>query len=319
MVVSTYETFLRYVNERFETGNPDYIGVSQRLKGLSPNKLLELGAQWHRNCYCETTEKNKLERDKKRYQMNSENNLKGKGRPSSGSVSCRLTRSGSDPETARDAIHSCQSKNSANSIKDIVDKNDNAKWKVQFADILAKDDFLARDIVYHKSCKTKYWRKHVQASDRQSSCTDANKSTLFIAAEIEFFDHLNEIVESGEYITTVEVETLYKNIMHDHGIDKPITRRSLISNISQNMPHIVISQHRGSLPGVLHSKKAGHEAVDIARTEKYIKGDLDKIFKSAKVIRWLVINTRKECPWAFTGHLDGSSESGVPRGTDDDD
>ena len=37
MVVSTYETFLRYVNERFETGNPDYIGVSQRLKGLSPN------------------------------------------------------------------------------------------------------------------------------------------------------------------------------------------------------------------------------------------------------------------------------------------
>jgi hypothetical protein len=131
MVVSTYETFLRYVNERFETGNPDYIGVSERLKGLSPNELLELGAQWHRNCYCETTDKNKLERDKKRYQMNSENNLKGKGRPSSasGSVSSRWTRSGkesfnrdacffcqgSDPETARDAIHSCQSKNSANS------------------------------------------------------------------------------------------------------------------------------------------------------------------------------------------------------------
>ncbi|CAB3982954.1 Hypothetical predicted protein [Paramuricea clavata] len=132
MVVSTYETFLQYVNERFETGNPDYIGVSQRLKGLSPNELLELGAQWRRNC--ETTDKNKLERDKKRW----------------------------------------------------------------------------------------------------------------------------------------------------------------------------------SLPGVLHSKKAGHEAIDIARTEKDIKGDLDQIFKSAKVIRQLVINARKECPWAFTGHLDGSSESGVP-------
>jgi hypothetical protein len=78
-LVSTHETFLRYVNERFEIGNPDYIGVSQRLKGLPPNELLELGAQWHRNCYCETTDKNKLERDKKRYQMNSENNLKGKG------------------------------------------------------------------------------------------------------------------------------------------------------------------------------------------------------------------------------------------------
>lgn len=170
--MSTYETFLGYVNKRFETGSPDYIGVSQRLKGLSANELLELGAQWHRNCYCETTDKNKLERDKQRYQMNSENNFKGKERPSlaSESVCTRLKRSGkesfnrdacffcqgSDPETARDAIYSCQSKNSANSIKDIVNKSDNAKWKVQLADILSENDFLARDIVYHQSCKTKY-------------------------------------------------------------------------------------------------------------------------------------------------------------------
>lgn len=65
-------------------------------------------------------------------------------------------------------------------------------------------------------------------------------SILFIAAEIEFFDHLNEIIVSGEYITTVEVETLYKIMMHNHTINKPITRRSFISNISQNMPYIVI-------------------------------------------------------------------------------
>jgi hypothetical protein len=143
-------------------------------------------------------------------------------------------------------------KNSGISIKDIVDKSDNARWKVRLADILVEDDFLVRDIVYHKSCKTEYWRKFVQVTERQSSHKDAGESALFLAAEMEFFDHLNEIVESGEYITTVEVETLYKNMMHDHGIDKPITRRSLIFNISQNMPNIVISQHRGSLPGVLH-------------------------------------------------------------------
>lgn len=65
-----------------------------------------------------------------------------------------------------------------------------------------------------------------------------------MAAEIEFFNHLNEIVESEEYITTVEVET-YKNMMHNHGIDKPITHRSLISNILLNMPHIVISHIEG--------------------------------------------------------------------------
>ena len=82
MVESTYETFLGYVNKRFETGNPDYVGLSQRLKGLSSKDLLELGAKWHRNCYSETTDKNKLERDKKKYQINSETDFKGKGRPS---------------------------------------------------------------------------------------------------------------------------------------------------------------------------------------------------------------------------------------------
>ena len=66
-------------------------------------------------------------------------------------------------------------------------------------------------------------------SERQISYKDADESTHFITAEIEFFDHLNEIVESGEYITTVEVEKLYKNMMHDHGIDRPITCRSLMS------------------------------------------------------------------------------------------
>ena len=64
--------------------------------------------------------------------------------------------------------------------------------------------------------------------------------------------------------------------------------------ISQNMPNIVMSGHRGSLPGVLQSKKAGREAVDIAQTENDIKGDLDKIFKCAKVTRRVVNNARKE-------------------------
>jgi hypothetical protein len=59
------------------------------------------------------------------------------------------------------------------------------------------------------------------------------------------------------------------------------------------------------------TKKAGREAVDIARTEKDITDDLDQIFKCAKIIRRVVINARKETPWAFVGRLDGYSESGV--------
>lgn len=171
------------------------------------------------------------------------------------------------------------------------------------ADIISEGDFLARDIVYHKSCKTTYWRIYVQGPERRTETNQNSEETIFfIAAEMEFYDELHERIESGDYITTVQAEELYYNMMRDHGVTgHAISRRTLITNITHNLPDIELSQHRGKLPGVFHSKKSGREAVDIAISEQDIKGDLNIIFKCAKIIRKEITKARKEKPWVFTG------------------
>ena len=268
----------------------------------------------------------KLERDEKRFQNNDPLQNR-KGRPSTPPCtnSGKLTRStaehfnrqacffcqGGDTTKQDEIKHACQSVNSGRSIKEIVEKSDNDLWKLQLADVIVEDDLLARDIVYHNSCKFKAWQKHVNWPKKCTTDKNVDNTRLFIA-EIEFFDNLQEKIASGEYITTIQAENLYKEILEEHGINTTITRRALIAQISENVPNIVISQHRGNLPCVLHSKQAGREALDLATDERDIRADLNTIFKCAKIIRRIVSNVKHEKSWTFTGSLDGSSECGVP-------
>lgn len=326
--VESYDTFLANVNKRSEWGSHDFINVGNRLIGITASDLLQKGAKWHRSCYSETTDKNKAKRDEIKY-LNNPEKRKGKGRPTlsveSSSVLLRSATErfdrekcffcqGQNTEKDNEILYACRSENSGISVKEIVDKSDNASWKVQLADIISEGDFLARDIVYHKSCKTTYWRIYVQGPERRTETNQNSEETIFfIAAEMEFYDELHERIESGDYITTVQAEELYYNMMRDHGVTgHAISRRTLITNITHNLPDIELSQHRGKLPGVFHSKKSGREAVDIAISEQDIKGDLNIIFKCAKIIRKEITKARKEKPWVFTGSLDGVGESGLP-------
>ena len=154
--------------------------------------------------------------------------------------------------------HACQSKSCAESISSIVHNSDNTTWKVQMADILAEGDFLARDIVYHQTCKTTHWQRYVQGPQRSATpFKDCEDIVAFVAAEAEFYDELEDRIESGEYITTVQVENLYADMMQDHNIvgrttyTKP-TRRDLIKNVSEKLPNVVISEHKGNQSGILH-------------------------------------------------------------------
>ena len=252
---------------------------------------------------------------------------KRKGRPSTDLDANIMTRSsaqtmisqkcffccGNDTNKSKETLHACQSQNCGKSIREIVDNSNNPQWKVQIANITAWDDFLAKDFVYHKSCKTTAWKPYVQGPEQRVVPPNVEYSTAFLAAEIEFHDNLSERIESGEYITTVHAETLYRDMMNEHGfLDELIPRRKLITKISQNLPNIVISEHRGNLPGILCSKKSGREAVDLARTEQNIRGDLTTILKCAKIIRRAITNVRKEKSWTFKGSLEDSSERGIP-------
>ena len=66
-------------------------------------------------------------------------------------------------------------------------------------DIIAFDNFISRDIVYHSSCTIAYWRKYVQGPQRCSSCSEDNADdAAVIAAEIEFFDDVLDQIDLGE-------------------------------------------------------------------------------------------------------------------------
>ena len=119
---------------------------------------------------------------------------------------------------------------------EIVRSSDNDSWKVRLADAIADGDLLSRDVVYHNTCKIGAWRKFVQGPKRYASqsCVDIS----LVIAEIEFFDNLQEQIDSGEYITTVQAENLYIQTLEAHGIlNSTITRRALpvIAKISENV------------------------------------------------------------------------------------
>ena len=63
---------------------------------------------------------------------------------------------GNDTNKSKETLHACQSQNCGKSIREIVDNSNNPQWKVQIANITAWDDFLAKDIVYHKAAKLQH-------------------------------------------------------------------------------------------------------------------------------------------------------------------
>ena len=82
--------------------------------------------------------------------------------------------------------------------------------------------------------------------------------------------------------------------------------------MSENLPNVVISEHKGNIPGILHSTKAGREAIHNARSEQDIKGELRTVLKCAKIIRRVVHRTRKNKLWTFAGSLDGTGGQAIP-------
>eukprot|EP00794_Sanderia_malayensis_P002269 gene2269-2607_t len=136
--------------------------------------------------YVEATNKTSIQRDEKKHQC--EVTKKGRGRPSQSQepsdnveasmalkpspmkrrssvdvfkyIECFFYQ-GKDSSKTGEQTHACQSTNSAKAIREIVEKSGNRLWKLQLADVIAEDDFLARDIVYHKSCERKHWKMYI--------------------------------------------------------------------------------------------------------------------------------------------------------------
>eukprot|EP00112_Aurelia_sp_Birch-Aquarium-sp1_P015395 Seg3406.1 transcript_id=Seg3406.1/GoldUCD/mRNA.D3Y31 product="hypothetical protein" protein_id=Seg3406.1/GoldUCD/D3Y31 len=278
---ATYEKFLHCIHKGAECGNPDFQQIAARLRGLSATDLQELKALWHWDCCSKATNKTSIQRDEKKHQAAGAVVRKGRGRPGQSELESSdnaeasetivlkpsplkrrssvdtfkrsecLFCQGKDSAKTEEQTHACQSANSAKAIREIVEKSGNRVWKLQVADVIAEDDFLARDIAYHKSCKTKHWKNYIQAPKRTNAAGETG--ARLIAAEMESYDDLNERIRGGELISSTDAEKLYRDMMEDHKITEySISRKVLMENIRRYLPGIFCTDKKGS-----HSKSIG--------------------------------------------------------------
>ena len=136
---------------------------------------------------------------------------------------------------------------------------------VRLADILVDGDFLARDIVYHNSCKMAHWKRQ----QKQSTCTgtessaspsSGNPNMAAIVAEVEFFADTQEQFKQGEYIPINVLENLYNN-KRDVLDLPPLNRPSFIKKLTTFIPEAVVTPQKDPKPFIVHSQASGNRAV----------------------------------------------------------
>ena len=307
----SYNLFLTSVYSRAEYDNPLYVTLKNRLQDLSAQDLELRKAVWHKTCYGEATHKQHIERDKERYEKaiacgdTAILTRRKKGRPStlqpepeagsSTSAFRPVTRSvlpafrrdfcffcqseKDDQKTGKvEKLYQCRSYDRGLSLQEIVSNSNNETWKVNLADIIAEGDLHARDITYHTSCYTSNWSRFIQAPQRLStSKPDVTMSVGFIAAEIELYAEMQEDIDEGLFVKSSDAETMYRNMMRDHGIcSYSITRKLLLNKIRENVL-CEITESKGQQPSLIHSKVAQNTAIHDAQKEQNIKEDMTYI------------------------------------------
>lgn len=341
--------FLETITERANFNNPEYVALRKRLEAYSVDILISNEAKWHRSCYSEVTHTLHFQRDKNRYEkaIGQRNtgiltSQKKRGRPSSvvshsvtenklTNLDGMVTRSSfplfnrsmcffcqedrftySNHTKLLEQLYNCRTSDISGSIEKIIKKANKDSWNVNFAEIIADQDFLSRGIKYHKSCCTSNWSQYLQSPERK---VNDNKydSIKFISAEIEFFAEIQERVDEGQGVTITEAEIIYSNMMRDYDLDIPNTKRyRLLQRIRQNVT-CNITEGRGSKPTLIHCKEAQCAEINSENEEKARENEMNVIFQCAKIIRKSIIRKRSLQPWDFHGSLRNAAESAVPQ------
>ena len=336
----TYRHFIICADRWTACQSLKYATATRRISGYTWQEIKRSGAKWHRTCYAEFSNKVNINRAEQSYRdslaRSDVNRLprRTKGRPSSSDVEqsekTRLTRSGTssfnrnlcffcqslkkskDKNKNIEALSQCRSRNVGDSIIDIVNKSDNEQLKVRLADVLAEGDFHARDIVYLSSCKLAHWSRYVQAPGKVAQKMDGSETANFIAAEVEFYSILKSRLDEEEYVDLQVVEKLYNSVMLDNSVSIPNVRRPVLKEkILKNIQGLCISELSGNKPSVLCSTAAHRSAVGNAIAEKDLRGDIEAVFKCAKIVRHAIAESRKN-QWAFAGSLENSNGSNIP-------
>eukprot|EP00794_Sanderia_malayensis_P013185 gene13185-14533_t len=181
-------------------------------------------------------------------------------------------------------------------------------------------DARAIDIKYHRSCCiTHVIRGKRQAQDKEF---DEDESVTTIAADIEFFAMLINILNEGKIIGTDEVCTSYNEYRESYGIEESVSKKVLKDMFLKNIPGVHFSRPKKNKAEKVSSTVTKSKAIEAA--EKKTNDDrmketndsgsnpvaklttaaeIESIFHCAKIIRQDILKKGSTDPWKFQGNL----------------
>jgi hypothetical protein len=328
---SSYDKFLNSIHERAGFGDPCYLPLSSRLREIDASDLQSYGASWHRECFQETVHKLKIERAKLRFQKSmatkdSSNLLSCPvGRPSSsqaskcaGTLSCSDTATGIKPFTRASSashdkmqcifcsgdgmttqLHEVCSFDVGKKIYDAVQSSDNDEWKVRLQAI-SPNDARAIDVKYHLPCYVKNVQRQPHKQALNPCQVDQNQRSIL--ADIEFFNVLNNVLQSGNIVSMNEVTNTYIDIRRMHGVEggKLIPNRQIKDLIMTRMEHVEFSRPSSRKSEMLCSKITKDAVIKKEIDSRSMEQNMESIFECASTIRKDILHGR-ETPWVFDG------------------
>ena len=214
----------------------------------------------------------------------------------------------------------CRSRNKGHEIQDMVKQSGNEEWKIRLANVLGTGDLLSRDIMYHKSCRTKHWEKFIQRPMRMSQ---SKKNTIekkevehtenFIAAEIQYFGELINQLDEGMFVDISTAYFDYKNVLTEFGLDNTnISKYFFRKKLEQNLNQVVFTPSSGNKPTQIHLSSTGKETIlNEAEKKSTCSENMKNYYQTAKQLRDLIKTSRNE-PWQFSGSLKDCFKSGIP-------
>ncbi len=202
-------------------------------------------------------------------------------------------------------------------IEDIVEKSQNPTWKIRLGDVLTSGDLVSRDILYHNSCHLQNWEKYIQRPSKKSMSSDDKhkkqqfQHTLQQAADIQFYAELQSRIDNGGYVSIVQAENLYSEILEEYHICKKPSRRTLFRMVEENIKNVNITSDSGPNPSQIHSTETAKSAILTAAEgqQNDLSQSLQDVMKCAKYLSQVILENRG---WVFDGSLKDSLNSGIP-------
>ena len=320
------ERLLAVCKERDSYGDSVVKQFVARVKEFDVDWLMENKAVYHKECYAEYANKEKLERTRRRYEeaqssISSSVTKRKAGRPSTSSLgdedeALRSTRSkvaSYDKEkciicqVSGGKCHKVQFMKTVEKFLEIASQLEDKSLYIRLNSICIASDAVANDVIYHLDCWVKVQRKVKPKS------TDLQEINL-VSQVILDIDLLNIIEYALSHPTGIVLDMnminrRYKDLLSENGLNECDMKESykpyLKELISENIPKAkLVKSPRVNEPERLTSDDTQSSAIDNV-IERSSYEEFNLIFDVFKLVRKELLDQKQ---WKFRGTFSNFAE-----------